>query len=871
MNSTENEEEIWDLSDEELDSDVDNGINVHSKTEGEKPPPNPLFHDQASAIQDQKAQALVRWIVGFVFILQSKHHLPNSAIDYLIKFIGILLSILSKFSPFVRLVYDTFPSSLHVMRNKFADASNFSKYPVCPKCNTLYSSYDQCVEKSGSQWISKHCSHVKFPNHPYTTRHAACNAVLMKSVHLKSGQTILYPLKMYCYNGFKSTFQRLLMRPTFIDKCNHWRSRPVNSLISDIYDGRVWKDFLVIAGESFLQAPFTFGLMINIDWFQPYTHTVSSVGVIYLTVMNLPRTLRFKLENIIIVGIIPGPSEPEHDINSFLLPLVQELLDFWSGVPLQIATKSGTAEQVIRCALLCVSCDLPAARKACGFLSYTARLGCLRCLKEFSGKVGEERDFSGFDRSKWTPRGDSEHRANVKNLKKCSTKTALQRAEAEYGCRYSVLLDLPYFSPTRFLVVDPMHNLFLGTGKRMLTLWIEFDLISRHQFDRIQLLVDKMVVPADIGRIPTKISSGFSGFKADQFKAWILIYSVPALYNILPTDHFETWRHFVLGCRLLCMHSLSDVDLRLADNLLLQFCVRVERLFGAACITPNMHMHGHLRDVVLDYGPIHEFWCYSFERFNGVLGKQPSSNRSIEPQLLKQFLLNNTSGSFDFPEEFGDDFHSLDLNNSQKSSLQGSVLDTITSSSDCKFLLPSKYKRCTVSEDDAALLQQLFIKLNPLCSNVHIHSIYKKYESVTLKGKIYRSSGLTLRNHRPCIAWAIWNERCNGTPPTSLPETHLHPKFNEGPVDVHYYASFRCTITSETEQEYQKDWTVARVSWLFPHPKRYQLGKPAELWCSNLTECHGIHSFLPLNDVLSRCAYAPFTLDDDTMLVVVPL
>ena len=554
--------------------------------------------------------------------------MPNSAIDFLIKFICILLSVLSKFSPFIRLVHNTFPPSMYIMRNKFSDASNFLNYPVCPKCNTLYNSYELCVQKSGSHWISKHCSHIKFPNHPYKSRRAACNAVLMKSVHLKSGQTILYPFKLYCYNGLKSTLQRLLMRPTFIDSCDQWRSRPPSNNISDIYDGKVWRDFLVIAGESFLHASFTFGLMINIDWFQPYTHTVSSVGVIYLTIMNLPRTLRFKLENIIIVGIIPGPNEPEHDVNSFLIPLVQELLDFWSGVPLQIATKSGTVVQVVRCALLCVFCDLPAARKACGLLSYTARLGCSRCLKEFPGKVGEERDFSGFDRSKWTPREDTKHRANVKKLKECKTKTALQQAESEYGCRYSILLDLPYFSPTRFMIIDPMHNLFLGTGKRMLALWIEFNLISKHHFDKIQLLVDKMVVPADIGRIPTKISSGFSGFKADQFKAWITIYSIPALYNVLPTDHFETWRHFMLACRLLCMHSLSEVDITLADNLLLRFCRRVERLFGASQITPNMHMHGHLKDVVLDYGPIHEFWCYSFERFNGVLGKQPSSNRS---------------------------------------------------------------------------------------------------------------------------------------------------------------------------------------------------------------------------------------------------
>ena len=162
--------------------------------------------------------------------------------------------------------------------------------------------------------------------------------------------------------------------------------------------------------------------MINIDWFQPYTHTVSSVGVIYLVVMNLPRTLRFKLENIILVGIIPGPSDPEHDINSFLDPLVNELLDFWTGVKLCVKT---VAEKLVRCSLLCVSCDLPAARKACGFLSYTARLGCSQCLKEFSGRVGEERDFSGFERSQWPHRLDTRHRENVKKLRKCNTKSAL--------------------------------------------------------------------------------------------------------------------------------------------------------------------------------------------------------------------------------------------------------------------------------------------------------------------------------------------------------------------------------------------------------------------------------------------------------------
>ena len=59
----------------------------------------------------------------------------------------------------------------------------------------------------------------------------------------------------------------------------------------------------------------------------------------------------------------------------------------------------------------------------------------------------------------------------------------------------------------------------------------------------------------------------------------------------------------------------------LGDALLLHFCRRTERIFG----TPNMHMHCHLRSYIKDYGPLHGFWCYSFERYNGILGSMPNN------------------------------------------------------------------------------------------------------------------------------------------------------------------------------------------------------------------------------------------------------
>ena len=54
---------------------------------------------------------------------------------------------------------------------------------------------------------------------------------------------------------------------------------------------------------------------------------------------------------------------------------------------------------VVRAVVLCVCCDLPAGRKVCGFLSYTAF---------FPGGFGDAKNYSGFERSNWTPRSNTQ-------------------------------------------------------------------------------------------------------------------------------------------------------------------------------------------------------------------------------------------------------------------------------------------------------------------------------------------------------------------------------------------------------------------------------------------------------------------------------
>ena len=83
---------------------------------------------------------------------------------------------------------------------------------------------------------------------------------------------------------------------------------------------------------------------MNVDWFQPFTRTQFSVGAIYLAIQNLPRSLRYKDENVILVGVIPGPSEPSLTINSYLAPLVQELQQSWNeGLTVKYSNHNSTS------------------------------------------------------------------------------------------------------------------------------------------------------------------------------------------------------------------------------------------------------------------------------------------------------------------------------------------------------------------------------------------------------------------------------------------------------------------------------------------------------------------------------------------------
>ena len=411
---TEPEIEHWQESDSEIDVDL------------EEPLLPPM--DKEREAMDAEQKDLVWWLVVFTSVFQTLHGLSFRATQWLLKFLGTLLLFLGRYSVKVAEIAAAFPSTVHLRATYLKN--QVPSYPVlvCNVCHALYD-YKDCSEKRGAQFVTKFCS----------KRHR--NNPLFRKIITSNGTLKFYPLLVYPFCSLISSVKSLVIRPGFLHACDQWRQtkKEDQTLLLDVYDGEMWSKLnSPDSNENFFAQQGSLGFILNIDWFEPFKHQPYAVGVMYLAIMNLPRHIRFKRENIIILGLIPGPREPKLSINTYLQPHVSDLLSLWRGVTIE--DEDGDRHE-IRAALICVACDLPAGRKVCGFLSFSANYGCSRCYSKFGTGVFGKNDYSGFDRTTWEARSNFKHRENVKKNLKCNKKTERDKATSQYGCRYSCLLN----------------------------------------------------------------------------------------------------------------------------------------------------------------------------------------------------------------------------------------------------------------------------------------------------------------------------------------------------------------------------------------------------------------------------------------------
>lgn len=196
----------------------------------------------------------------FLFTWQSLFRVSDAGMNVLLLFMTSFFSLLV--SSFGIKCLDNFvqlwPRNVSSARRFIGHVTDiFSKFAICPYCDSIYP-LESCKIKLPDQSMgSRKCSFVQFPQHPRTCQRSPCNIQLLKQVRTSAGTTMLYPHRLYCYCSLVDSLKEMVKHPRFVEKCEMWRDRvTAENTLSDIYDGKVWKNFMNPDEKPYLSVPF---------------------------------------------------------------------------------------------------------------------------------------------------------------------------------------------------------------------------------------------------------------------------------------------------------------------------------------------------------------------------------------------------------------------------------------------------------------------------------------------------------------------------------------------------------------------------------------------------------------------------------------
>ena len=117
---------------------------------------------------------------------------------------------------------------------------------------------------------------------------------------------------------------------------------------------------------------------------------------------------------------------------------------------------------------------------------------------------------------------------------------------------------------------------------------------------------------------------------------------------------------------------------------------------------------------------------------------------------MKRFLADTHAHTFQYPDDYKEELASVIV----EEWVLGSVYDTLTFS---QFRLPLKYKRGVFDSDSVAVLRVLLQKMRPSLHTCEVLSIFEKFSSITLIGKVFNSVA-NLANRAHHMVQAKWDE-----------------------------------------------------------------------------------------------------------------
>lgn len=375
----------------------------------------------------------------------------------------------------------------------------------------------------------------------------------------------------------------------------------------DVYDGSLYQNLLnkmvSVSGEILpyyffeLDTDMAFGL--TCDGFGPFKRRSSTCWPLLLINFNLTPSDRYKLDNVIPIGCIPGPKQMK-DIDSFLLPFVEEMLCLARGVKAFDAWKEEYF--VLHAFLLDAFGDIPAVAKMIGMKGVGALKPCRFCdivgiripdstnrshYVPLSRPQDRDNEYNPYDLPLRTPEAFM-RQANEVAL--ASTAAEEKRLSKQYGVnRIPILsalssMEFPSSFPPGF-----MHVLLENVLKGLLHLWTseykglnegdgEYKLMPTVQeavIAGVKMSGDTM--PSTYGcRVPdfTK-EAGY--FTAEAYSIWSLLLAIPLLHRRFRQEkYYDNFVKLVIAVSICLQLDSTSEQLHRTHDLFISFVLEFE-------------------------------------------------------------------------------------------------------------------------------------------------------------------------------------------------------------------------------------------------------------------------------------------------------
>ncbi|KAJ8034185.1 hypothetical protein HOLleu_20916 [Holothuria leucospilota] len=329
------------------------------------------------------------------------------------------------------------------------------------------------------------------------------------------------------------------------------------------------------------------------------------VGVIYMTLMNIPPKYRSSLNNCFLVAIYNSGDVKTYGYDAILRPLVADLKSLEKdGLEVSTAFFEGT----LKATVAQVAGDNLGLNGLLGFVeSFVGNYHCRHCRMHKNEMQRATTECSPLLRTRESYEAD-----------------LLRQDPSSSGIKMSCLLnELTYFHTTSNHAPDIMHDLLEGVCGLELHLVIA-DLI-RNNFLDLDTLNSRITSfdygpmesknkPSVLQEIKLQKPDGASGQTAAQM--WCLFRHLPLLIgDKVPVDN----EHFELILLLLeCMDLIFSPELSVGDTYYLKQIIKDHHshflyLYPNRTLKPKHHFMTHYPRQIRTLGPLIRYWTMRFE------------------------------------------------------------------------------------------------------------------------------------------------------------------------------------------------------------------------------------------------------------------